>query len=108
MAKRQVTVSDLTGVELQDNEVVTVTVKEASRKFEASAEELKVLKPVTNVVELEYVYPNGERETVLVSKTEFNKVIPQEKLNSFPSNRGRQPGYSPKLVKSSSNGASVD
>lgn len=80
--------------------------KDAGKKFEASADELKAMKPVNNVVELEYVYPSGQRETVLVSRTEFNKLVPPEKLESFPSNRGRAPGYSPKLAKS--NGATAD
>lgn len=86
--------SDLTGIELQDNEVVVVTVKDAGRKFDASAEELKALKAVTNVVELDYLYPSGQRETVLVSKADFNKLVPPDKLASFDSNRGRRTGQS--------------
>lgn len=36
---KKVKVSDLTGVDLRDDEVVTVTVKDAGKKFEASADE---------------------------------------------------------------------
>lgn len=56
------------------------------------------------MVELEYVYPSGQRETVLASKAKLNKLIPEDKLASFPSNRGRQPGFSPKLTRSGTNG----
>lgn len=101
--------SDISGIELDDSEVVSVTVKEAGRVFDATADELKGLKPINNVLTLEYRYPSGQVATLLVSKTEFNKLVPEDKLESFPSNRGRRPGYSPQrngssLIRSSSNG----
>lgn len=103
MAYRQVRISDLTGVELDDKDAVEVTVKHAGKKFDCSSEELKALKPVTNVVELELRYASGQVGTILVSKTEFSKVIPDDKLEGFDSSRGRRSGYSPRT-----NGSSVD
>lgn len=94
--------SDISGIELEDSEVVQVTVKEAGRVFDATAEELKALKPITNVLTLEYRYASGQVSTQLVSKAEFSKLVPEDKLESFPSNRGRRPGYSP-----SRNGSSL-
>jgi hypothetical protein len=94
MPKRVITYSGISDVQLEDNEIA-VTVKGAGTRFERSIDELKKLKPLDNVHELDVVYPGGQRETILVSKTEFRKYVSDEKLASFPSNRGRQPGYSP-------------
>ena len=96
MAYRQVRVSDLTGIELGEQEAVEVTVKHAGKKFDCSKEELKALKPVQNVIELEVRESGGQVSTMLVSKTEFSKVIPDDKLEGFDSSRGRRSGYSPK------------
>jgi hypothetical protein len=96
MAFRQVRVSDLTGNELADSDVVTVVVKQAGKVFDAARDELVGLKPVTNVQELEYRFPSGEVQTVLVSKVEFSKLVPDEKLETFDSSRGRRSGFSPK------------
>ena len=102
MAYRQIRLSDVSGVELNDADAVEVTHKVAGRKFDCSAEEVKLFKPVTNVVELELRYASGQVSTVLVSKTEFSKLIPDEKLESFDSSRGRRSGFSPR-----NNGAPV-
>lgn len=106
MGFKSLRVSDISGVELTDAEVVTVVVKNAGKVFDASADELKALKAVNNVVELEYRYPSGQVSTVLVPKAEFSKLIPDDKLAGFDSNRGRRSGFSP-LIKSSTNGVSV-
>ncbi|WP_396919717.1 hypothetical protein [Mycolicibacterium sp.] len=96
MAYRQVRISDLTGVELDEKEAVEVTVKGANKKFDASAEELKALKPLTSVVELELRYASGQVGQMLVSQAEFKKVVSDDKLAGFDSARGRRSGYSPR------------
>lgn len=96
MGFKNIRTSDISGIELNDNEVVTVNVIDAGKIFDASPEELKALKPVTNVMKLQLRYASGQVEDVLVTKAEFSKLIPDDKLASFPSNRGRRPGYSPK------------
>lgn len=96
MGYKQLRVSDISGVELSDKEAVEVTVKSASKKFDCSTEELKAFKPIANVVELEVKNANGEVSTVLVTKTEFSKLIPEDKLASFDSSRGRRSGFSPR------------
>lgn len=108
MAFRQVRISDLTGIELDDTQAVEVTVKGANKKFDASAEELKALKPLVNVIELELKYASGQVGTMLVSQAEFKKVVSDDKLAGFDSARGRRSGYSPRtngLEKSSTNGS---
>lgn len=105
MGRKIVPISDISGRDLTDDELVTVVVKSAGRKFDAGRDELAALKTVNNVEELEYQYPNGERQTVLVTKAELNKLVPQEKLESFDSNRGRRTGMSPKLSRSTNNGS---
>ncbi|RDH76369.1 hypothetical protein DVS77_21685 [Mycolicibacterium moriokaense] len=99
MGFKSLRVSDISGVELQDNEVVEVNVIDAGKKFDAHADELKTLKPVTNVVKLQFRYASGQVADVLVSKTEFDKLIPADKLAGFDSNRGRRSGYSPTAAK---------
>lgn len=110
MAFRQVRISDLTGAELDDKEAVEVTVKGAGKKFDASAEELKALKPLSNVIELELRYASGQVGTMLVSQTDFKKVVPDDKLAGFDSSRGRRSGYSPRtngVAKPSTNGVAT-
>lgn len=110
MGTKQVKTSDISGRDLLDEEVVVVTVKDAGRKFDCAVDELKQFKIVSNVVELEVQRPGVEKETLLVDKATFEKLIPKEKLTlppdkgGFRSNRGREPGFSP-LVKSSTNGS---
>lgn len=103
MGRKIVPTSDISGRDLLDEELVTVVIKSAGKRFDAARDELAALKTVSNVEELEYQYPSGERETVLVTKAELNKLIPAEKVESFDSSRGRRTGQSP-LIKSSSNG----
>jgi hypothetical protein len=99
--------SDISGVELADNEAVTVVDKTHGKVFDAAPDELKALKGVVNVVELEYRYPSGQVATLLVQKADYEKLVPTDKLAGFDSNRGRRSGYSPKqngssLIRSSS------
>jgi hypothetical protein len=100
MAFRQIRISDVSGLELADADVVTVVVKDEQKVFDASAEELKALKPVKDVMELELKYASGQVATILVGRADFDKLIPADKLAGFASSRGRRPGFSPR-----SNGA---
>ena len=88
-------VSDLTGIELADSEVVTVNVIDAGKIFDTTVEEMKALKPLTNVMKLQMRDANNNVTDVLVTKAEFQKLVSDEKLASFDSNRGRRSGYSP-------------
>ncbi|WP_100503988.1 hypothetical protein [Mycobacteroides abscessus] len=107
MAYRQVRISDLTGLELDEKDAVEVTVKGANKKFDASAEELKALKPLTSVVELELKYASGQVSTMLVSQAEFKKTVPDDKLASFDSARGRRSGFSPSAQRNGQTHASA-
>ncbi|SIS12177.1 hypothetical protein [Williamsia sterculiae] len=96
MGFKQIRTSDLTGVELKEADVVTVAVKSAGKVFDAAAEELSALKRLTNVIELEFRHPDGELETVLCSKTEFEKLVSTAQLDTFDNLRGRRSGFSPR------------
>ena|ERR1700757_4762227 len=91
----QIRTSDLSGAELKDNEVVTVNVIDAGKLFDCHPDELAQLKTLNNVYKLQLRYASGQVADVLVTKAEFEKLVPPEKLESFPSNRGRRPGFSP-------------
>jgi hypothetical protein len=101
MGFRQIRTSDLSGGELKDDEVVTVAVKshpdltDGGRVFDAAQDELAGLKPVTNLVQLELRYADGTTKDVLVTKTDFSKVVPDEVLKNADSLRGRRTGYKP-------------
>lgn len=99
MGFRSVRVSDLSGEELDDLEVVNVVVRhpnhEEVRQFDASAEELKLLKTVANLVSMEYRLADGTVKEVFSTASEFSKVISDEKFLTFDSNRGRRKGFRP-------------
>lgn len=87
--------SDVSNRELTDDEAVTVVLKSAGKVFDAAADELTSLKTMSNVEELELRYPSGQVATLLVTKTELNKLVSDEQIAGFDSNRGRRSGYSP-------------
>lgn len=98
---KTVRTSDLSGVDLKDDEVVTVAVKshpelsEGGKVFDASHDELAGLKPVTNLVSLELRYADGTTKEVMVTRADFAKVVPEEVLKKADSLRGRRTGFRP-------------
>ncbi|NDZ93285.1 hypothetical protein G3I13_01735 [Streptomyces sp. SID6673] len=99
LAFKSVRISDLTGNELKDEDVITVTIKGVGKVFDASAEEMSGLKRIANAIELEYKHPDGSSETVLVTQNELNKILPPEKVDTLDSARGRRTGFSPRQSK---------
>lgn len=95
MGYKSIRTSDLSGEILADDKVVTVVVRAAGKLFDASAEELAGLKRVTNVVELELRQADGTSEEIIVSKTDFDKVVTPEVLANADSIRGRRNGWKP-------------
>ncbi|GAA1053964.1 hypothetical protein [Dietzia natronolimnaea] len=96
MGFKQVRTSDLTGAELDDDEVITVTVKAAGKVFDTSAEEIKGLKRLNNVVQLEFRHSDGTSEMVLTTQADFDKLVPPDKVETFDKVRGRRSGFSPR------------
>lgn len=99
MAFRQLRVSDVSGKDIDDEQAISVVVRQhpdltEGKVFDASEEEMSGLKSVGNLVELELRLPHGSR-TLLVTKAEFDKLMPLDKLKELPGLRGRRPGYSP-------------
>lgn len=95
MAFKSIRVSDLTGKELADDDVVTVVVRSENKVFDASAEELASIKRLANVVELELRHANGDTEQVICTQAEFDKVVSADVLAKADSTRGRRTGFSP-------------
>lgn len=91
----QVRTSDVSGDDLADEDVVTVTYRDAEKRFDASKEELAALKRVNNAVSLEYRYPDGTTENVLVNRADFDKLVTPEILEKADSIRGRRSGFRP-------------
>lgn len=95
MGYKSIRTSDITGAILPDDQVITVVVREQGKLFDASAEELSGLKRLTNVVELELRHANGTSEEIIVSKSDFEKVVTPEVLANADNIRGRRNGFRP-------------
>lgn len=100
MGFRQIRVSDLTGAEAENDEVVTIVVRshpdlDEPKQFDALPIEVKDLKPAPNLVALEI--RNGETTEMVVTLAEFNKLAPNiaailEKADPI---KGRRKGFRP-------------
>jgi|SRR4051794_28473826 hypothetical protein len=100
MAFRQIRVSDLTGEVIDEDKVVEVTIRshpdlEDAKRFDSQPSELKDLKPLEGLVELELRTAAGTVGTMYLNTEDFDAVIPQEKVKAFDSTRGRRTGYRP-------------
>lgn len=113
MAFRSIRVSDVTGNELRDDEVITVILKGhpaldgESKIFDTTVEELSTLKLVTGLIELEYKAPDGTVKTVYCTMAEFAKLVSDEKARTFDGTRGRRSGFRPQTTPSSNGHAAV-
>lgn len=103
MGFRNIRISDVSGVVLDDDQVVNVHVKSHPDcdpcQFDCSIEELKALKVLNNLVVLELHYSNGETKEVACTGVEFAKVVPQATLDNADGLRGRRRGYKPNVKK---------
>lgn len=97
---RQIRVSDLTGAEAKDDEVVTIIVRshpdlDEPKQFDALPIEVKDLKPAPNLVALEI--RNGETTEMVVTVAEFNKLAPNiaAVLENADPIKGRRKGFRP-------------
>lgn len=99
MGFRSVHVSDLSGNELSDDQVVNVVVRhpdlEEGRQFDASQEALKALKHASDLVSLELKPADGTSQEAFSTAAEFAKVVPAEKFKNFDQLRGRRKGFRP-------------
>lgn len=93
---KSIRTSDISGEIVEDDQVVTVVVRSVGKLFDAKAEELADLKRLTNVVELELRHPDGSTEEIIVSKSDFDKVVTADVLASADHIRGRRNGFTPK------------
>lgn len=93
---KNIRTSDISGKVLDDDQVITVVVRDLGKLFDASAEELAGLKRLTNVVEVELRHPDGKEESFIVSKGDFDKLVTEEVLANADNIRGRRNGFTPK------------
>ncbi|WKK71486.1 hypothetical protein Q0F99_19300 [Rathayibacter oskolensis] len=100
MGFRQIRVSDLTGAEATEDEIVTIIVRQhpdldEPKQFDALPIEVKDLKPAANLVSLEI--RNGETTEMVVTLAEFNKLAPNisATLENADGLKGRRKGYKP-------------
>jgi hypothetical protein len=100
MGFRTIRTSDLTGAVLEDAQVVSVVVRqhpdlEEAKVFDASAEELKGLKTVDNLVSIELKMPDGSVQEANCTVEDFNALVPKKVLDAASGTRGRRKGFSP-------------
>lgn len=91
-------VSDLTGKEGNEEDFVTMTIREHPSLTEPKAldvlpDEIAGMKDAGNLVIIEV--NNGEKKQIIATLTEFRKVVPDEILAKGRNTRGRRPGFSP-------------
>ena len=91
-------VSDSTGEELDDAQVLNIVIRnhpdlDEAKQIDTSEEEIKSLKTVDGLVELEIRPSNGEpTRTEFVTKAELAKLVPLEVLHDADGVRGRRKG----------------
>jgi hypothetical protein len=70
-------------------------IEDGGRMFDASPEELKGLKPLDNIVQIEMKSPKGTTAELLMTREDFEAIVSLNKLKGLPGTRGRRPGFRP-------------
>lgn len=99
MARKVVLVSDLTGAEAEENEFISLVVREhpeveSAKQLDCLPSEVEKLKTLDNLVVCE-IKDNGNSREVVMTLTEFRKLVPDEVVKNAASTRGRKVGQSP-------------
>lgn len=99
MARVVKLVSDVTGTEADEQDFVKVVVREhpvtnESKQLDVIDGELSGLKPLADLVVLE-IGDNGSKRELVVSHSDFKKLISDEVVKNAPGTRGRRLGTSP-------------
>lgn len=100
MAIRNVKVSDITNVELKDDDAIRVIVRghpklSDDKQLDAATGELDALKTVSNLVNIEVQYADGTSKEMFATAVELEKVIPLVVLEAADGLRGRRKNYKP-------------
>ena len=100
MGFKTIRTSDLSGVDVADEQLVTVVVRthpdiSETKQFDAAADALSGWKAMTNLVSLELKRPDGRVTELTVTLDAFNKLVPAEVLAGASGTRGRRPGFRP-------------
>lgn len=102
MALKQVTVSDISGNEVENGDAIEVTVRNHptfdDKRIDAIKGELDALKTVDNLVTLEVKDGTGKVTEVFCTAGELAKIIPDKILEAAAGTRGRRPGWSPRAL----------
>src|SRR3712207_1180241 len=83
IAFRQIRISDLTEEVIDDQNVVEVTIRsppdlDEAKRFDSQPAELKDLRPMEGLVELELRTQTGTTGTMYILREDFDAVIPPE------------------------------
>ena len=105
MGIKNIVVSDISGEEIEDGQVVELVVRnhpklEAPKRLDVAESEIAGLKSAANVVTVE-IKRNGVVETKSLTLAEFDKVVPKKALDNGAPTRGRRKGFSPSANKAS-------
>lgn len=101
---KNVTVSDRTGKPIEDKDKAVVVVRNhpdiiTAKRIDVHKYELTELRCISDEVRLEITRPDGSVEHLSCTAQEFEEFFGSNKLQSAPSNRGRQPGFRPSLTR---------
>jgi len=96
MGIRNITVSDISGNEIEDGAVVELIVRshpklDAPKRLDVAEDEIAGLKSAVNVVTVE-LKRGGITETVSLTLADFEKIVPKKALDNGAPTRGRRPG----------------
>lgn len=103
MARVVKLVSDISGTEANEEEFISLIVKEhpeidSPKRLDVLPAEVAKLKGLENTVTLE-VRDNGNTREIVMTLAEFRKLVSDEVVKNAASTRGRPLGYSPKKAK---------
>lgn len=99
MARIVKLVSDISGTEANESEFCSLVVREhpkidSPRQLDVLPSEVDTLRQADNLVVCE-IKNNGDSREVVVSLTDFRKIVSDEAVVSAQGTRGRRKGFSP-------------
>lgn len=91
--------SDISGQEAEESEFTKLVIRshphvEGARQLDVLKSEVEKIKGADNLVTLE-IGDNGDRRELVLSLTDFRKMVKDDVAQAAPGTRGRRPGFSP-------------
>jgi len=100
MARVSKMVSDITGVEANEDDFIQLVVRnhkavDEAKSLDVLPSEIVALKEASDLVVLE-VKNNGESRQIVTTLAEFRKLVPDEVIQNAQGTRGRRIGQTPR------------